>query len=223
MFDYYTHNTQTNTLKQAAISKRLFQLAKIFAVLGILSLAVFYGPSAYYWVTGGFQDGVDGSRIVDTAKAAHIAPQNKGDYLPAFDASLPTENYIYIPSIGVSSQIFEASIENYESALKNGIWRTPDFNTPSNQSRPTILAAHRYGYLSWDNMFRRQHSFFNLPKLNQGDTVEIVWRQRKYTYTIYAESSGTQIEDYSADLILYTCNDLSSDVRVVKYARLLKV
>lgn len=221
--DYYSYDSQPYRLQQAALSKRLIKLAKFFALIGLFSLFIFYGPSLYYWATGGFQDGVNANVLADTSKASKIVVSDKENYLPAFDASLPAENRISIPSIGVDSVINEAPYENYEEALKQGVWRTPDFNTPSNQSRPTILAAHRFGYLKWSNLYRRHNSFFNLPKLKEGDTIEIVWRQRKYVYTVYAESTGEAIEDYSADLILYTCNDLSSDVRIIKYAKLLRV
>lgn len=223
MFDYYSYYTEPYMVRQAALSKRLLKYAKFFALIGIILLAVFYGPSAYYWASSGFHDGANSNYIAETAKAASAPVKVKENYLPAFNASLPVENRISIPSLGVDSAIHEASYENYEDALKQGVWRAPDFNTPSNQTRPTIVAAHRYGYLAWSNLYRRQNSFFNLPKLKEGETIEIVWRQRKYVYTVYAESTGEAIEDYSADLILYTCNDLSSDVRIVKYARLLKV
>lgn len=221
--DYYRLHTQPNTVERLAASKRFIKLAKVFAAIGLISMAIFYGPSLYYWALGGFQQGINGNNIAATAAASNNETHAKENYLPAFDPSLSPENKLIIPSIGVDSVINEASIEDHEAALQKGIWRAPDFNTPTDQSRPTILAAHRYGYLKWSNLYRRHNSFFNLPKLEVGDTVEIVWRQRKYVYEIYAESQGTEITDYSADLILYTCNDLSSDVRIVKYARLVRI
>ncbi|KKS80793.1 MAG: hypothetical protein UV56_C0008G0001, partial [Candidatus Woesebacteria bacterium GW2011_GWC1_43_10b] len=65
--------------------------------------------------------------------------------------------------------------------------------------------------------------FYSLPKLKTGDTVEIIWRQRKYLYEVYKEEEGEEITDYSADLILYTCESLSSPVRIFRYARLLEI
>ena len=64
----------------------------------------------------------------------------------------------------------------------------PDFGTPLDRTKPVILAAHRFGYLAWTNLYRRKNSFYNLPKLKEGDLVEITYKQRKYTYEIYAES-----------------------------------
>lgn len=143
-------------------------------------------------------------------------------YLPKIDPDLPTENILNIPSIDVYTQIQESTYKDYETALKKGVWRVPNFATPTSQDKSIILAAHRYGYLFWNSLFRRQNSFYNLPKLEVGDKVEIYWEQRKYTYEIYATDTNTRITDYSADLILYTCKDLSSDIRIFQYARLIK-
>jgi sortase (surface protein transpeptidase) len=128
-----------------------------------------------------------------------------------------------IPSIGVDTEIQEATLDNYEQALRKGVWRVSDFGAPGENGMPVIVAAHRYGYLAWSNSFRRENSFFNLPKLKVGDTVQIVWHQRKYTYEIYAEGKGKDIMDYTANLILYTCENLTGEERVFKYARLLEV
>ena len=84
---------------------------------------------------------------------------------------------------------------------------------------PIILAAHRFGYVTWTNSFRTLNSFYSLPKLKVGDRVEIVWNQRKYVYEIYKEETGTAITDYTADLILYTCDLWNSPTRIFKYAR----
>lgn len=144
-------------------------------------------------------------------------------YQPRFNSQLPSENRLIIPSISVDTQIQEATSENYEEALKKGIWRVSDFGTPFSRQRPTILTAHRFGYLKWSNLFRRKNSFYNLPKLKEGEIVEIIWKQRKYVYKIYGTGEDEEITDYSADLILYTCESLNSPVRIVEYARLLKI
>ncbi|HLE49636.1 MAG TPA: sortase, partial [Patescibacteria group bacterium] len=131
--------------------------------------------------------------------------------------------------------------------LKTGVWRVPDFGTPEDDGPsepvergadsqigpselvergadsqiglPIILAAHRFGYVTWTNSFRTLNSFYSLPKLKVGDRVEIVWNQRKYVYEIYKEETGTAITDYTADLILYTCDLWNSPTRIFKYAR----
>ena len=189
-------------------------VAKVLAVIGIILLLVTWGPSVYLRLTN------EAGRY--TVSASNI-PVSSSNYQPAFDRTLPLENNIKIQAIGVDGSIYEASNEDHESALSQGIWRVSNYGTPFDRSQPTILVAHRYGYLSWNNLFRRHNSFYNLPKLAIGDTVEIVWRQRKYVYAVYSESKGTDISDYQADLILYTCEDLSSNVKIIKYAKLIEL
>jgi len=138
---------------------------------------------------------------------------------PPIDKTLPKENGLIIDKIGVRGQLHEGT--DYSSILKTGLWHVPDFGTPENNQQPIIIAAHRWGYLSWTNSFRTLNSFYNLPKLAVGDKVEIVWNQRKYTYQIYASEEGEQITDYNANLILYTCQLWNSPVRVFKYAKLI--
>ena len=82
-----------------------------------------------------------------------------------------------------------------------------------------ILAAHRWGYVYWTNSFRTLNSFYNLPKLAVGDKIEIIWNQRKYLYEIYDSGTGDKITDYSANLILYTCELWNSPTRIFKYAK----
>jgi len=137
--------------------------------------------------------------------------------LPDFDPTLPKENGLIIEKIGVRGEIHEG--EDWGQILKTGIWRVGNFGTPESQDLPMILAAHRFGYVTWTNSFRTLNSFYNLPKLKVGDQVEVIWNQRKYVYEIYQEETGTAITDYSADLILYTCELWNSPTRIFKFAR----
>lgn len=138
--------------------------------------------------------------------------------LPEFDPSLPDQNGLIIDKIGVRGQIHEG--DNWEEILKTGIWRVPNFSSPDNPSlnKPVILAAHRWGYIQWSSSFRKLNSFLNLPQLKTDDEVQIIWNQRKYVYKIYSTSTDTQITDYSADLVLYTCQLWNSPVRFFVYA-----
>jgi sortase (surface protein transpeptidase) len=143
-------------------------------------------------------------------------------YQPPLDPSLPAENRLIIPTIGVNTQIVEEPLERHEEAFKVGVWRVPDFGTAFSRERPMILAAHRFGYLAWTNTYRRENSFYNLPKLEKGDQVEVIWGQRRYLYEIYEGEESEEITNYTADLILYTCRFLESEVRIFRYARLMK-
>ncbi len=139
--------------------------------------------------------------------------------LPPLDISLPEENKIMIPKIGVDSEIQDG--EDYDTLLEKGVWRVNDFGTPEDDWL-MIVAAHRFGYAIWSNDERHVKSFYNLPSTRVGDKVEIIWNQRKYVYEIYKIEESPTITDYSADLILYTCKLYNSPVRIFRYANRVK-
>jgi len=209
------------------------RLAKLLRYLGI-SLAVLalifglftFAPQIINRLNPALAEQIT-QRIKNTAisadQAAQPALEPEVVYQPTFNPTLPTQNQIIIESIGVDTTIRENTIDNVEDTLRQGVWRVPDFGTPFARSRPTILAAHRFGYKAWTNQYRRENSFFNLPKVNVGDRIEIIWDQRRYVYEVYAEDETNQITDYSADLILYTCKFLQSEDRIFQYARLIEV
>ena len=208
-------------------SSILIKIAKALALVGILFLLISYAPSVWFWVSSA---GTRSTSKILAETAQHsigstldeVSSRNI-DYQPRLDETLPMESKLKIISIGVDTTLAEATYDNYEEALKKGVWRVSDFGTPADRQKPTILAAHRFGYLMWSNQFRRENSFYNLPKLLIGSIVEIDWKQRKYLYEVYSESKGDAITDYSADLILYTCEDLTSPIRIFKYAKLLTI
>lgn len=141
----------------------------------------------------------------------------------AKDVSLPDGHYLNIPKIGVDTVIWEGENENYDKALRKGVWRVNDFATPDKpDGKPIILAAHRFGYLEWTQDYRLKNSFYMLPDLKNGDMVEIVWDKHRYTYQVQKVEEGTEITDYSSDLIMYTCKFLVSPIRIVVYAKLVK-
>lgn len=203
------------------LGKIFLKSALAMGGVGLLVLAITYGPSLAFSAFGAKSTEV----VIGRAPGGGFAAINEQEeaYQPEFNPALPKTNKLIISSIGVDGEIYEAPHDNYEAALRNGVWHEPSFGTPFTRSKPTILAAHRFGYLAWTNQYRRENSFYNLPKLEMGETVEIIWKQRQYTYEIYDESQGEEITDYNADLILYTCEALNSDVRIFKYARLLEI
>lgn len=135
--------------------------------------------------------------------------------LPPLDTSLPKENILRIASIGVDSEISQE--QDADEGLEDGIWMVPNFGTPEINDLPIIIAAHRFGYVYWSSDFRQKSSFYNLPKLKVGDRVQIIWNQRSYEYEVYKAEDNTQITDYEADLILYTCRMYNSPARVFRY------
>lgn len=216
--------TQMVVSKRALIYKKL----SILFLSAFLIFAIFsYGPSIFFWAQSYLSGRGDSAQnlSIQTSFGNDVLSMRKppSDYQPRLDTQLSKDNWLIVPSIGIKTQINEALDSDFEDALKKGVWRVPEFGTPFSRSYPTIFAAHRFGYIAWSNSYRHYNSFYNLPKLNEGDTVEVVWNQRKYVFAIYGQSEGEEITDYSADLILYTCLDLSSNVRVFKYAKLLEI
>lgn len=209
------------------LSKLLSKLALYTAIAGVVALFISFSPSVFYSLISGGAERISQilTRPVVDFGTVIAESENKPVeiYQPKFDPQLPRTSSLKIPSIGVETEINEALYENYEEALRKGVWRAADFGTPVGRDKPTILVAHRFGYLAWSNLYRKKNSFLSLPKLKNGDTVEVIWRQRKYVYEIYDESEGDKITDYQADLVLYTCKLLNSDVRIFKYARLLEI
>ncbi len=205
------------------LARKITKIANVLAITGAILMIASYGPSILYFIESGGRNVVS-AFLAKTAKDGASEPKTAAPatYEPQFDPSLPLGSHLEIPSIGVDTALQEATYDNYEDALRKGVWRVSDFGAPG-EAKPTILAAHRYGYLAWSNLYRKQNSFFNLPKLKVGDIVEITWHQRKYVYEVYAEEKGEQISDYSANLILYTCVTLTGEERIFKYARLLEI
>ena len=190
------------------------KLAKILAIIGLVILAVYFVPGAVEFARTKLS-----KSEVENLTAANQNTQGRS--LPAFNPALSKTNRLVVPSIGVDTDITEATYDNYETALKKGVWRVSDFGQPDKTGAPIILAAHRFGYIAWSNSYRHYNSFYNLPKVKVGDTVNMVWRQRQYTYGVYKTENATAISDYSADLILYTCESLSGEERIFVYAKLL--
>lgn len=140
------------------------------------------------------------------------------EYVPPFNPDLPEENRLIIDKIGVNTVIGEG--EDWEKVLEDGVWRAPDFGDPEDRRLPVLLAAHRFGYIYWSNQYRRENSFFNLPKLEVGDRITVIWNQREYEYEIYEGYTDTQLRNLNGDLILFTCEVLNSERRIVRVARL---
>ena len=201
------------------------KISRILAVVGIALIIFTYAPSVWYWAQSQIGNYSTSFALSQTelTKLSVYSNAQKPTTTPAFDPKLSVINHLSIASIGVDTDIQEATLDNYEEALKKGVWRVSDFGAPNETGTPVILAAHRFGYLAWTNLFRHKNSFFNLPKVKTGDTVSIIWRQRKYTYEVYAVGKGTEITDYSADLILYTCENLAGPEREFVYGRLIPV
>jgi sortase (surface protein transpeptidase) len=198
---------------------------KLFTLLMSLSFIVIvalFGPVTYFRFFGHevvpVQTTEAGSVLGGTFEQPAV--EEKKISQPPRDETLPEGSWLAIPRIGVRTEILES--EDPEESLVKGVWRAPDFGLPGDAEQPVILAAHRYGYnWWWKGEYWKYHSFYLLPDLEPGDLVEVIHDKRKYLYEIYAGEEGTEITDYNADMILYTCKFLTSDIRHFRYARLI--
>ncbi len=228
----HIHKTKA-TKKLSSLKSVLNTYTVIGLTLWIIATILVLVPSfPYIWYTldkdaskeefqsivGPTQAGDDSSfnEVIDPKTSDPTQTEPQIPELPPRDLSLPQKNYLRIPKIGVNGQIHESTIP--ENALQKGVWRVPEFGTPEDNTA-IILASHRFGYLSWSRDFRNKNSFYYLPKTKVGDTITIIWNQREYVYQIYNAEEDTEIKDYDADLILYTCKLIDSPVRVFRYAR----
>jgi LPXTG-site transpeptidase (sortase) family protein len=212
------------TLKTPSHAGRFYLgMAKALAFAGLALLAIYFAPGAVAFAKSTLGKAVANYKLSssEVQELTRTAQKSVARTLPPFDPTLPLTNRLVIPKIGVDADIEEATYDNYEAALKKGVWRVSDFGEPDIAGASMILAAHRFGYLAWTNAFRHKSSFYNLPKVEIGDTITVDWQQREYTYGVYKVETAESITDYSADVILYTCESLSGPERVFVYGRLI--
>lgn len=205
--------------------KTLKIITKVYIFLGFFFLAISLvfvlipiTPYIMYRINPDLTDTeIDSiSRRISDDPIIPVEVDEKRNTLPDFDSDLPEESYLLIPDIKVSSPIGQSSTP--EDSLKDGTWMASEYGTPEDNSLPIIMAAHRFGYVYWERETRNRVSFFNLPDTGIGDSIEIIWNQRKYEYVIYAADESSFIKDYEADLILYTCKYFNSPQRIFRYA-----
>ena len=206
--------------------KFLESLSKFYTVLGfifILGSVILIAIPTYPYLLYNFDSDKSGDEVSKLSKDLFENPiipeeiEEKNYDLPDFDPSLPEQNYISIPSIGVYAPLAEA--QDPEDVLTEGAWIGSNYGYPDENDLPIIVAAHRFGYVSWSRDKRNTLSFYKLPKTDSSDRVEIIWNQRKYIYAIYNGDESTYIKDYSADLILYTCKYFNTPQRIFRYAK----
>jgi hypothetical protein len=215
--------------KLVVATKAAFKKTTHLALTAVIALSIATGlflvtPALYYKLTA--VDTVEiPAQTSGTPMGGDFAPPTqpvveKPAYQPPVDTSLPEGKWLIIPRIGVRTQLQET--EDSLAALDKGVWMVPGYGQPGETKKPLIAAAHRFGWKWWwQSDYWKYHSFYLLPELEPGDTVEVIADQRKWIYEVYAGNEGDEITDYEADLILYTCKFLDSPVRHFRYARLI--
>jgi sortase (surface protein transpeptidase) len=225
-----TYNREVKDNKKRNLNRVLNTYIVIGVVLWILAAGLILTPVAPSILYRVFPDASNNEKesltqnldqdqeTFDDIRAKYIAQEPEEDPLPEFDPDLPKENIIRIEHVGVNSELHGG--EDWETALEKGPWIVPGFSTPeSDEYGPIIIASHRWGILGWDNQDRREKSFIRLPEVLPGDKIEIIWNQRLYEYEVKTAEENTEITNYDADLILYTCQFYwPSPVRIFRYA-----
>jgi len=214
---------------QKSLAKKTIKGTLNLAItLSLLVSAVWFGPRLMFALFPSQTEQVQAEEVagnftleIDEAKldVRSDPSPSKRNYQPPYNENLPEGEWLIIPRIGVRSTL--QPTENYEDALVTGVWMAPDFGRPGDRDLPVILAGHRFGFKWWwESDYWKYNSFYLLPELEEGDTVEIISNKRKYVYEIYEGEEGSEITDYEADLIVYTCKYLDSPERIFRYARL---
>lgn len=147
------------------------------------------------------------------------------DYYDEDTASdLPEVNTIVIPEIRISMPIVSG---DDDSALNKGVWHRPGTGVPGEGNM--VLTGHRVGYAVWTDDIKYKTTFYNLDKLDVGDSIIIYWNDTEYDYIVTSfetvEPTRIDIESPTAEhrLTVYTCTPIgSTKERLVYYARLVE-
>ena len=142
------------------LSRNLKKLSILFAAFATIVLIVSFGPSLWYLIQGGAGQNSKVLGSYSNTEFGDLTQENQEEviYQPRLDTSLSKENRIIMPSVKIDTIVHEATSEDYEEALKKGVWRVSDFGDPYSRSKPLILAAHRFGYLKWSIPYRLKNS-----------------------------------------------------------------
>ena len=183
---------------------RLLSVVNILVAIYILIMPFF--PSLLFWINQKSQTPPVIISQVSAQAAEKPAP--------------PTENRLVIPSILLDEQVFEGPTI---ATLHKGVWRRPNTSTPNIKGN-TVMAGHVFTYSD------PQGVFYNLNKVNPGDSIAVYWEGSEYLYTVQSKqevpNTAVQVEAPTDDsrLTLYTCTPIWHPVnRLVITSGLTKV
>jgi len=206
----------------------MIKLIKGFANLNIiLGALLLISPLIYLLVITPLQPTVIASNMTPQEETQiltqKLTPDNKA-LNPNKQNTLATVNiaktvktdhqYVKIPSIGLDTEIYQGQTDK---TLDKGVWLMPDLGYPEDLSKPTVLAAHRWGPDTATNEYRSKNLFLNVPKIQTGDIIEIIWNDVSYKYKVTFKEENVYVSK-SSDLILLTCKYYHSNIRIIVYA-----
>ncbi len=119
-------------------------------------------------------------------------------------------NTLYIPKIGLKTAILESPTLKILDK-KEGVWHQMGDLTGN-----FVLAGHRWKYLP-PNI----STFYNLDKLEAGDSIVVDWFGKRYIYTVSSKQTVPSTESEvlkpsdKPQITLYTCSDHAETQRIV--------
>ena len=142
---------------------------------------------------------------------------------PRYNLNAPAGQWLQIDAIGIEAEILTnddiSKADEVKKILDQGIYAYPGKNMYGDDKQMVILAGHHY------NMFtsKKQDSetFQKLDQAQVGDRVIITDDQKQWTYEVYKVEKSAQIDEPTADLVMYTCVFWwDDDLRLFVYANL---
>jgi len=215
---------QTFSAKGGRTMKRVSAVAAFLVVTGLLLPSALYGvlrerAAAALVETAG--SGLPTFELPPEPSAP--APELQGSrgaigtttYRPAVSAASQNA-FLRIAGVGIEIPIVEGAGEN---ALFRGAWRSPYGSTPD-QGGNTIIFGHRFL-----KMPPAKDTFFRLDQVAIGDTFEVDWQGKTYTYQVketkVVPPTDTSVLAQTAEpsVTLITCTPVfTSKERLVIYA-----
>ncbi|MBI2356588.1 sortase [Candidatus Dojkabacteria bacterium] len=157
--------------------------------------------------------------ITDRANEVVSVRSTKGTYTYVYREEL----YLTIPSIGLNEYVGVG--RDGSESLKEGLWHIPYTYYPGENGN-VVIAGHSINYGSLV-----PPSFFYLHRVERGDTVEIEYKGRLFTYKV-TNKSVVKPNDISVEsshngeeiLTLYTCTPILNPInRLVVTANLVSI
>lgn len=144
-------------------------------------------------------------------RASHSDPAPYGNLQPSKNNGaakpIPADNRIVIPSAFINEPILEG--DHLGIIDKGGSWYKPLWTKSPKDIGNTVLLGHRFTYKNPNS-----GAFYNLDKVNVGDTLAIYWQGEELIYKITEKRvlppTAVEVEENTHDrrLTIYTCTPL---------------
>lgn len=201
---------KTFPLKTVRIWKKFFGYFGFFVLIFVLAFSVMNSPAIisqikYFWETD--------------YQGKNWSDESKFDTRNPYGVFATTEDKLVIPKIQVDAPIlWEVDEGQVDSQLVNGIVHYADTALPTEPG--TVYLSGHSSYYAWSTSLYKD-VFALLNKLETGDNIYVVYKQRIYTYEVTAKNimtpkdveiiSNSEEKDYKLTLI--TCVPLGTNLQ----------